>query len=133
MNNKSRSAITFSELKNKTEDIYEFGNDWGLYIDIEINYHNHFKEMRENKINRINKIKNTLDKIDENEYENDCDYDEIYKGEYNNDKNKNKISNSGRIRIYTYFGYFRTYCRQLLLYLLILFGLSFILENNKNI
>lgn len=130
MNNKSRSAITFSELKNKTEDIYEFGNDWGLYIDIEINYHNHMKEMREKKINRII---NTLDKIDENEYENDYDYDEIYKGEYDNDKNKNKKSNSGRIRIYTYFGYFRTCCRQLLLYLLIIFGLSFIFENNKNI
>lgn len=129
MNNKSRSALTFSELKNKTEDIYEFGNDWGLYIDIEINYHNHFKEMRENKINRINKIKNTLDKIDESEYENE--YNEIYKDDYDNNKNKNKMSSG--IRIYTYFGYFSTYCRQLLLYLLIIFGLSFILENNKNI
>lgn len=44
---KSRSALTFIELKNKTEDIYEFGNDWGLYIDIEMNYQTHFREIRE--------------------------------------------------------------------------------------
>ena len=43
---RSRSAITFEELKNKTEEVYEFGNDWGLYVDIEMNYNSNFKKQK---------------------------------------------------------------------------------------
>lgn len=127
MNIKSRSALTFSELKNKTEDIYEFGNDWGLYIDIETNYQNHFKEIREKK---INKIRNTLDKIDEHEDEYLNHHIEIEKEDkdyYKNDKIKNKID------IYTYLNRLRKCFRHLFMYLFLAIGISFIFDNNKHI
>jgi len=33
----SKSVITFKELEKKINDYHEFGNEWGLYIDIEKN------------------------------------------------------------------------------------------------
>lgn len=121
---KSRSALTFSELKNKTEDIYEFGNDWGLYIDIETNYQNHFKEIREKK---INKIRNTLDKIDEYEGDYLNHYIEIEKEDFKNEKSKNKID------IYTYLNSLRKCFRNLFMYLFLAIGISYVFDNNKNI
>jgi hypothetical protein len=33
----SKSVITFNEFEKKLNDFHEFGNEWGLYIDIEKN------------------------------------------------------------------------------------------------
>ena len=134
MNHKSRSALTFNELKNKTEDIYEFGNDWGLYIDIEKNYHQHFKEMREKKINRII---NTLDKISEIENEYDDVYDELNKDNHETytDKDKDKYkdkNNFNNSKINGYINYFRTCLRELIIYLFIIFGISYIFDNKNS-
>lgn len=124
---KSRSALTFIELKNKTEDIYEFGNDWGLYIDIEMNYQTHFREIREKK---INKIRNTLDKIDEYEDEYLNHHIEIDKEEnHKNAKNKNE---KNKIDINTLLYRLRKCFRQLFLYLFLAIGLSYFIDNNKN-
>lgn len=35
----SKSVITFKELEKKINEYHEFGNEWGLYIDIEKNAH----------------------------------------------------------------------------------------------
>lgn len=59
MNIKSRSAISFDELKDKVEDIHEFGNDWGLFIDIESDYQNQFEKNSPSKRKHI-----ILDNID---------------------------------------------------------------------
>lgn len=32
---RSKSHITFAELQKKANQVFEFGNDWGLYVDIE--------------------------------------------------------------------------------------------------
>ena len=119
MNTKSRSALTFSELKNKTEEIYEFGNDWGLYIDIEMNYQNHFREKK------INKVINTLDKIieNENEFENENERCSIYK-----EINKNK---NNKFNIYNYFNTFTSNIRQLIIYLFIAFEISYIIDDKN--
>lgn len=97
MNNNSRSAISFIELKNKAEEIYDFGNDWGLYVDIEIQFYN-FREQKI-KINRntypLFKIVEVIDegiyddKHDDN-YSNNKDYEN-----YSNNckKNENEIIN----------------------------------------
>lgn len=34
----SKSAITFKEFEKKINEFHDFGNEWGLYIDIEKNY-----------------------------------------------------------------------------------------------
>lgn len=31
----SKSHVTFDELEKKANHVFEFGNDWGLYVDIE--------------------------------------------------------------------------------------------------
>lgn len=53
MNIKSRSAICFNELKEKVEEVHEFGNDWGLFIDIENDYQNQFGENSPSKRKHI--------------------------------------------------------------------------------
>jgi hypothetical protein len=125
MNFKSRSALTFSELKNKTDEIYEFGNDWGLYIDIEMNYQYHFREKK------INRIINTLDRINENEFENEFEMKNLNENE--NEKNhyyENKINNKNYIL--NYFNRIKLFVRQAIIYVFIAIGLSFILENKNS-
>jgi len=34
---KTKSHITFKEFEKKANEVFEFGNDWGFYIDIETN------------------------------------------------------------------------------------------------
>jgi len=116
MNFKSRSALTFSELKNKTDEIYEFGNDWGLYIDIEMNYQHHFREKK------INRIINTLDRINENE--NEFEMENLHENDIY--KEKNKLNN------FSYFNRIKSFIRQAIIYLFIAIGLSFILENKNS-
>jgi hypothetical protein len=118
MNIKSRSALTFSELKNKTDEIYEFGNDWGLYIDIETNYQHYFREKK------INKIINTLDRINENDEEN---YD-LSNDNYNN--NSNDIYNKN-INNNTYYYRVKFFITKIIFYMLAALGLSFIFNNKK--
>lgn len=66
---RAKSAITFDEFKNKVDEVFEFGNDWGLYVEIDKNY-NHFME------NKINKNKYKLFSIIENNIEeDDINYD----------------------------------------------------------
>lgn len=127
MNFKSRSALTFSELKNKTDEIYEFGNDWGLYIDIEMNYQHHFREKK------INRIINTLDRINENEFENEFEMKNLNENENENEKNhyyENKINNKNYIL--NYFNRIKLFVRQAIIYIFIAVGLSFILENKNS-
>jgi hypothetical protein len=45
--NKSKSLITFKEFKNRMEDVHNFGNDWGLFIDIENHTHSFVKAKAE--------------------------------------------------------------------------------------
>jgi hypothetical protein len=113
MNFKSRSALTFSELKNKTDEIYEFGNDWGLYIDIETNYQHHFREKK------INRIINTLDKINENDEEN---YG--LSSDNSNDIYNKNINN-------TYYYRVKFFITKIIFYMLAALGLSFIFNNKK--
>ncbi len=70
---RSASAITFDELKNKVEEIHDFGNDWGLFVDIETNYHNHFPEQKINRTNYplyqiIEEDEENLDNVKKNNY-----------------------------------------------------------------
>jgi hypothetical protein len=37
MNNKSKSAISFKEFKQKINEHHHFENEWGFYVDIENN------------------------------------------------------------------------------------------------
>lgn len=87
MNNNSRSAISFIELKNKAEEIYDFGNDWGLYVDIEIQFYN----FREQKI-KINRDPYPLFKIVETLCENDDYNNENDNYGYNSCKNKSNLN-----------------------------------------
>ena len=45
--NKSKSLITFKEFKNRMEDVHNFGNEWGLFIDIENHTHSFVKAKAE--------------------------------------------------------------------------------------
>jgi len=117
MNIKSRSALTFSELKNKTDEIYEFGNDWGLYIDIEINYQNHFREKK-------NKIINTLDKINEND-EGKYDISNDISNDNSNDIYNKNINNN------TYYYRVKFFITKIIYHMLAALGLSFIFNNKK--
>jgi hypothetical protein len=37
MNNKSKSAISFKEFKQKMNEHHHFENEWGFYVDVENN------------------------------------------------------------------------------------------------
>jgi len=116
MNIKSRSALSFNELKNKSEEIYEFGNDWGLYIDIEINYHNHFRDQKLNKSKYPIHIINEIDETNEDNSGNLNTYDNNYTY-----LNKN---NSILYRV-------KLFLHKCIFYLLISLRLSFMFDNKK--
>lgn len=125
---RSRSAITFEELKNKTEEVYEFGNDWGLYVDIEMNYNSNFKKQ---KINTSNfSLFKIFERINEDEDE-DEEYNQ-YKKEYEeykengveNDENKEK-------KKINYFNSTKLFLTKLAFYLCLVLGFNFYLDKNK--
>lgn len=102
MNIKSRSAISFNELRDKVEDIHDFGNDWGLYIDIENDYNNQFGEN-----SPIKQKKNYI--FDNIEFDDDDD----------DDKKKN------------YFKKTKLFMTKLLFYICIVLGVTYIFEDKK--
>lgn len=103
MNIKSRSAITFNELKDKVDEIHEFGNDWGLFIDIENDYQNQFGE------NSLNRKK----------------YNPINNFEFDNDDIKYDKQ--------SYFKRTKLFMTKLLFYLCIVFGVSYVFNDKKKI
>lgn len=103
---RSKSAITFKELKNKTEEIYEFGNDWGLYVDIEMNYQNNFKPQK------IKTSNFTLFKILEDD-----------------DEEENEMQNENKNQKYNYFHNTRLFLTKILFYLSLLLGFNYYLDN----
>jgi hypothetical protein len=106
---RSRSAMTFKELKNKTEEIYEFGNDWGLYVDIETNYQQNYKPQK------INKTNFTLFKILELKHEDEEDEED------RNEEEANKIQN----KKYNYFNGTLSFMTKIFFYLCLVLGFNY--------
>lgn len=75
--NKSKSNMSFSEFTCRKRDLHNFGNDWGLFIDIERNY----RKMYFKKKHCINGI-----------YIVQVDYD----NENNNDDNEDEHNNENK-------------------------------------
>lgn len=106
---RSRSAISFEELKNKTDEIYEFGNDWGLYVDIETNYHNNFKQQKIKTSNySLFKIFEANEKYCEEEYD------------LHNAKNENN-----REEKINYFKNGKLFLKNILVYLCVVLGINY--------
>jgi hypothetical protein len=55
--NKSKSLITFKEFKNRMEDVHNFGNEWGLFIDIENHTHSFVKAKAEEETKEAKEAK----------------------------------------------------------------------------
>ena len=52
---KSKSAISFTEFKNKINEHNTFENDWGFYIDIENEIHNITNKKNSNDFDKLDK------------------------------------------------------------------------------
>jgi len=53
---KSKSAISFTEFKNKFNEHNTFENDWGFYIDIENEINNITNKKNSNEFDKFNKL-----------------------------------------------------------------------------
>lgn len=53
---KSKSAISFTEFKNKFNEHNTFENDWGFYIDIENEINNIINKKNSNEFDKFEKL-----------------------------------------------------------------------------
>jgi hypothetical protein len=108
---KSKSAISFKELQHMANEVVDFGNDWGFYVDIETN--NKLIEFTYFKKEKFNKKKIIYETI--KEYEN-IEEKRFFNNNENNENKKNKkAENSEKIIINRNYNYF---CNFMKIYLI---------------
>lgn len=91
MKMKSKSAISFKELEHMANEVVEFGNDWGFYVDIETNNKLiEFTYLKKEKFNKKRIIFETI-KEDENIEEKLFNNYSDENNNFYNKKNSNKV------------------------------------------